>query len=366
MPRTLTLLVLLAAAAPAAPLRAHARQTPAAAQTPAPDADFERGKLLLAQGDAKGAAGALERAAERRKTDADAWYQFGLALGHARKAKDARKAFEAALRLRPDWADARAGLALTLLSMNRTADAEREARRALDSAPQHAGARYVVGVARFGEEKFSEALAEAEAALGARPDFVAAALLAGDAILNAFIEEGARQGRLHPLPPGAGAGERKASRERREPALAPFRARMRELADRLEAFAAAQPNNPEAEGWREHAGTLRHYGRPPAERDNALAVYAAGQLTKKAVITSKPEPGYTEEARQQGVEGVVRLRAVLMPDGRVRHVIPLRRLPAGLTEKCVAAARKIKFVPASIDGTPVAQYVVLEYNFNIY
>lgn len=347
-------------ASPASSFAARAQNT----QTQAPDEDSERGRRLLAQGDAKGAAAALKRAAERRKTDPEAWYRYGLALGHQRKAKDARKAFETALKLRPDWADARAGLALTLLSLNKPGDAEREARRVLDTDPRHAGAHYVVGVARFAEERFSDALVEAEAALRADPNFPAAAVLAADALLNAHVEEGMRQGRQHPIPAGAGDEERKAILARREPGLAPYRARMRELADRLEALAAARPNAPEAEDWREQAGTLRHYGRP---RDEAGGeIFSAGQLTKKAVITFKPEPGFTEEARQQGVEGVVRLRAVLMPDGRVRHIIPLRRLPAGLTEKCVAAARKIRFVPAAVNGSPVAQYVMLEYNFRVY
>ncbi|HEX6182441.1 MAG TPA: hypothetical protein VFZ44_00925, partial [Pyrinomonadaceae bacterium] len=75
-------------ASPAASFVAWAQEP----RAQAPDEDFERGKRLLAQGDAKGAAVALKRAAERRKTDADAWYHLGLALGHQRKAKDARKA----------------------------------------------------------------------------------------------------------------------------------------------------------------------------------------------------------------------------------------------------------------------------------
>ena len=151
-----------------------------------------------------------------------------------------------------------------------------------------------------------------------------------------------------------------------EGAAEALRARMRELAERLEAFATTRPNDPEAGEWGEHAGTLRHYGRMPAEGEVADPVLRRNQTTKKAVITFKPEPGYPAEAREQGIEGVVRLRAVLMSDGRVRHIIALRRLPGGLTERSVAAARKIRFEPATVDGSPVAQYVVLEYKFEIY
>ena len=44
----------------------------------------------------------------------------------------------------------------------------------------------------------------------------------------------------------------------------------------------------------------------------------------------------------------------------------VKDLPDGLTEMTVSAARRILFFPAVMDGRRVSQYVVLEYNFNIY
>jgi TonB family protein len=369
MPRTLKLLALVLPLA--APTCAHAaahplRQTPAATQrSPTTDEELERGKRLLEQGNATAAVPMLKRAAERRKTDADAWYHLGLALGHVRKPKDARKAFERAVKLRPDWADAHAGLAFTMLTLGKPRDAEPAARRALAADPQHGGAHYVVGHVRFDEEKFTEALAGAEAALRARPDFAAAAYLAADALLNVYVEESARQGRQHPLPPATSPEERKALLARREPALAPFKARMLELADRLDSFAAAHPDARDAENWRTQAESLRIYGRTPAD-GGFPGLVPPDQLTTKAVITFKPEPGYPEEARRNHVSGTIRLRAVLGADGKVRHIVPIKRLSDGLTEKAVEAARLIKFKPATMDGHPVSQYVVLEYTFNIY
>ena len=81
---------------------------------------------------------------------------------------------------------------------------------------------------------------------------------------------------------------------------------------------------------------------------------------------SKPEPGYPDSARQDGVTGVVRLRAVLASDGEVKYIFPLRSPDYRLTQASVSAARKIKFTPATKDGRPVSQFIVLEYNFNIY
>ena len=90
------------------------------------------------------------------------------------------------------------------------------------------------------------------------------------------------------------------------------------------------------------------------------------EVTKKAIITEKPEPDFTKQARKFWVTGVVRLRAILAADGQIKNIAVVKPLPHGLTEKAIAAARGIRFSPAQKDGRAVAQYVVLEYNFNIY
>ncbi|MET0645598.1 MAG: TonB family protein [Pyrinomonadaceae bacterium] len=370
MPRTLTLLLLLSslAAPPCARAAPHARQTPAAASqqtTPQADEELEGARRLLAQGETTAAVAALKRIAERRKTDGDAWYYLALASTRAGKPKDARKAFERALKVRPDSAQARAGLAYALLLLDKPRDAEREAGRALASAPQQAEAHYVVAALRFREDKFSESLNAAEAALRASPEFHAALRLAADALINAHYDELLRQARRYPIGPGTGKDEVKLLTEKREITLAPFRSRMRDLAERIEAFAAARPGDPETATLREQASTLRIASHKPGERSPG-DLHSAADVTTRAIITFKPEPGYSEEARRKNVQGNVRLRAVLGSDGSVRNIVAIKRLPNGLTEKSVEAARKIKFTPATIGGRPVSQVVVLEYNFNIY
>jgi TonB family protein len=94
--------------------------------------------------------------------------------------------------------------------------------------------------------------------------------------------------------------------------------------------------------------------------------FKSSEVTKKAVITSKPEPSFTESARAFGVTGVVRIRAILAATGKVEGVSVVKWLPHGLTQKAIGAARGIEFTPAQKDGRPVSQYVTLEYNFNIY
>jgi TonB family protein len=94
--------------------------------------------------------------------------------------------------------------------------------------------------------------------------------------------------------------------------------------------------------------------------------FKSGEVTRKAQITGKPEPLYTEEARRNQVTGTVRLRIILSASGRVTGITPLTKLPDGLTEKAIEAARRIAFTPAEKDGRKVSQYVQIEYNFNIY
>ncbi|HEX8283984.1 MAG TPA: energy transducer TonB [Pyrinomonadaceae bacterium] len=89
-------------------------------------------------------------------------------------------------------------------------------------------------------------------------------------------------------------------------------------------------------------------------------------VARKAVITFKPEPGFTEEARRFNVAGVVRLRAILASSGEVKSVTVVKALPHGLTRNALDAALRVRFEPAQMDGRAVSQYVVLEYNFNIY
>jgi TonB family protein len=369
MPRTLKLLLL--ASVLAALLRADAAAqdaaqkpaAPAPTQIAAAGDDYERGRQLLAEGKAALAAPLLKRAAETRKTDADAWYYFAIALTHTGKHGDARKAFEKAVKMRPDWALARTGLAYALLGQGKTRDAEREALRALALDPKLPDVHFVVGTIRFHEENFEQASTAAETALRLNPDFPAAAFLYGDALLNLYFNEVTRQATLYPLPSDGDDEARKAVFAKRDAALEPYKARMRENANRLEAYATTWKNGAEANRLRELSESLRIHGKLGGENQS---VFRLAEVTNRAVIIFKPNPSFTEEARQQNVTGTVRLRAVLGADGHIRNIVAIKRLPAGLTDASVKAARQIKFKPATINGAPVSQYVVLEYGFDIH
>jgi TonB family protein len=97
---------------------------------------------------------------------------------------------------------------------------------------------------------------------------------------------------------------------------------------------------------------------------SAQTATPAGE-TRRAVITHRPEAAYTTDASDHDIVGTVSLRVKLSETGKVTEVIPVRELPHGLTESAARAARGIRFKPAVRDGRPVAQWVTVEYIFDI-
>jgi TonB family protein len=95
-------------------------------------------------------------------------------------------------------------------------------------------------------------------------------------------------------------------------------------------------------------------------------IFTGRDVTSKARLLSKPEPQYTEDARKNQITGTVVLKVVFASSGQVTNIRTVSGLPYGLTERAIAAARQIKFVPATKDGHQVSMWMQLEYNFNLY
>jgi periplasmic protein TonB len=83
-------------------------------------------------------------------------------------------------------------------------------------------------------------------------------------------------------------------------------------------------------------------------------------------ITFQPRATYTDEARANNVTGAVRLKITLLASGQVGSIVPVTRLPYGLTERAIAAAKQIRFEPKMVNGQAVAVTVTREYTFTIY
>lgn len=101
------------------------------------------------------------------------------------------------------------------------------------------------------------------------------------------------------------------------------------------------------------------------DSENSEQILSAKAVDTRVVITSKPKPAYTKEARRLGVQGFVTLKVALSANGRVGRIRVLKRLPAGLTENAIRAVCKLEFKPAIKDGQPVSQWVDVEYVFRL-
>jgi len=326
------------------------QQTPAAAAA----AERERGVESYRQGNIKAAVKALRAAVKQDKADADAWYFLSLALNRDGETKDARKAVERSVKLRPNFAPARAGFAYFLLLSNKLADALREAEATLALDAHNAEAHYVASVVHLRRDAPDKALESIQAALAAKPDFAAALQWKSHVLLELYSRKTDYVENESP--------EERARRTKGTGDL------LKEAADSLDKYLKLNPSPKNEDVWRQQLATLRTYAQntggnvPTYER----TVFFPNQVTTKARILSRPEPQYTPEARKNLVTGAAVLRAVFAADGTVQDILVVRSLPYGLTELCVRAARKIKFVPATKDGRPVSQFIQIEYNFNLY
>ncbi|MGI8493789.1 MAG: TonB family protein, partial [Pyrinomonadaceae bacterium] len=80
-------------------------------------------------------------------------------------------------------------------------------------------------------------------------------------------------------------------------------------------------------------------------------------------IFAKQQPRYTAQARKNGTSGTVRLQVEFLSSGEIGDVVPLSRLPDGLTESAVEAAKSIKFKPATKKGQSLTVTKIVEYSF---
>ncbi len=320
---------------------------------------------LYRQGKFVEASKVLQRAVKEYKTDHEAWYYLGLALlPQPGKAKDAAKAFEAVTKLQPRFAAAHTGLAYAALQRRKSSEAVLESRAALSIDPTLAEPHYIIGVVHVRAGDPAEALAEASEASRLNPDFAPPYLLKSQALVGMYAKKNLDTGRITPARPQPPTPQERAERHQSRQSSA---ALFKEAAASLQTYLKLDPNAPSAELLREQLENLEFYGSYSRDATPGSDRPAFGdEVTTKARVLAKPEPSYTEAARQAQMAGTVVLRAVLAADGTVRHILVISGLPNGLTEAAVRSARMIRFTPATIDGRPVSTFIQLEYYFNLY
>jgi TonB family protein len=98
---------------------------------------------------------------------------------------------------------------------------------------------------------------------------------------------------------------------------------------------------------------------------NRSRVYDLGEGIAAPVPVVTPHPAYTASAMRAKIQGAVRVRCVVRPDGVCADVSVVRSLDRtyGLDDEAVRAIRDWRFRPALRAGTPVATRIDFEMRF---
>jgi TonB family protein len=91
----------------------------------------------------------------------------------------------------------------------------------------------------------------------------------------------------------------------------------------------------------------------------------SGPATTPVEVTFKPNPIYTDEARQLRLEGEVLLEVSFSASGQLHVNRVVRGLGHGLDEAAIAAASKIRFKPAMRNGEPVDSTAIVHVVFQL-
>ena len=80
-------------------------------------------------------------------------------------------------------------------------------------------------------------------------------------------------------------------------------------------------------------------------------------------LLTKTEPVYTDEARNEKIQGVVELSVEIDTDGLAQNIQVVRSLDDGLDQSAVSAVRQWRFKPGEKDGKPVRVAARIVVNF---
>ncbi len=90
------------------------------------------------------------------------------------------------------------------------------------------------------------------------------------------------------------------------------------------------------------------------------------RVDSRPILLNHPQPFFTELARKNKVQGVVRVRILVDANGAVKEVGVVRGLPDGLNEQAIRAAYQMRFRPAMKDGRAVSYWMNnVEVEFNL-
>jgi TonB family protein len=308
--------------------------------------DRDRAVELYRQGNYASALVTLEKLSKGAgKTDGVVWNYIGLSYLKMNDLKAAEKALSKAVKFSSGDSTIRANYGFALLLRGQTGKARSAFTKAIELDPKNAAALFMRGTGRYWDSKLDDALADAEAALASDPDFAPAYALKADILVAKFGKT---------LAAGTASVEE---------------INLLQLAiDTLQKCVStcSQKNYVEEQKSKlSGIGTLMKYFKTGTYVTPENETSADSTITPVKII-SKSRPGYTNDARNNGVKGVIRILALFDINGKVTQAFVVKSLGHGLDEQALRAARGIQFEPAKRNGVPYAVMKMIEYSFDIY
>jgi len=114
---------------------------------------------------------------------------------------------------------------------------------------------------------------------------------------------------------------------------------------------------------------IRKQGKKATPPQGFKSRYAASEVAPVAVLTTPPKilkqvnVEYPEKMKELGIEGRVALELIIDVHGKVVEVKVLNGLRTELDEVAIAAARRLIFVPATMNGNPVRVKIPYTFTF---
>jgi TonB family protein len=99
-------------------------------------------------------------------------------------------------------------------------------------------------------------------------------------------------------------------------------------------------------------------------RDFTIPFVTHGHPSAPLVIT-RPQAKYTDEARRNGIQGIVLLSAVVDESGKAQDIRVEHSIDPGLDQEAIKAVRRWRFRPGEQDGRPVRVPVHVEITFRL-
>ena len=114
------------------------------------------------------------------------------------------------------------------------------------------------------------------------------------------------------------------------------------------------------------SGSGAGYGSAKAAPGGTAAPSPTPRVTAPLRLLYKQKASYTDFARFYAVQGTVTLRVTFLASGEIGSIVPIKKLPFGLTEASTYAARQMRFEPEMVNGVARHTSRPVSFSFSIY